>query len=246
VTGLQRHRPRKVVVALDVAVVGLVALGIAGFAFGWPGGPPPAKVRGSLREHPERLALPTRPPLLHESVAARLPIGLSIPALEIDTRVIRLGLNPNGTLEVPSDPSVAGWYRLGVKPGERGAAVIVGHVDSQEGPAVFYRLGQIAPGERIVVRSAGERLTFRVYAVREYPKTAFPTELVYGQTALPELRLVTCGGSFDESTGHYLDNVVVFARWPREESNLRTRIRSPLLYPLSYGARRPSLARAKT
>jgi sortase (surface protein transpeptidase) len=114
---------------------------------------------------------------------------------------------------VPSDYEVAGWYALGPKPGEPGASVVVGHLDSKEGPGVFYRLGKVAPGDLVSVASPNRpAIRFRVYAVREYPKAAFPTSLVYGQTMRPELRLITCGGAFDEATGHYLDNVVVFAR----------------------------------
>jgi sortase (surface protein transpeptidase) len=138
---------------------------------------------------------------------------VSIPAVGVAARVIRLALNSDGTMEVPNDYSVAGWYRLGPRPGEKGAAVIVGHVDSREGPAVFYRLGEVAPGDLVRVASPHRSpLSFRVYAVREYPKSAFPTSRVYGQTTRPELRLITCGGAFDDATGHYVDNVVVFAR----------------------------------
>jgi hypothetical protein len=131
----------------------------------------------------------------------------------VATRIEPLGVEPDGTLQVPADFDVAGWYRLGTKPGDRGAAVIVGHVDSQSGPAVFYHLGTLAPRDVIRVSwQSGASVFFRVYAVREYAKTAFPTRLVYGRTTAPELRLVTCGGRFDDETGHYLDNVVVFAR----------------------------------
>lgn len=136
-----------------------------------------------------------------------------IPAIGLHTRLIGLGLNHDGTLEVPTDYALAGWYELGPRPGERGAAVIVGHVDSTEGPAVFYRLGELEPGSKVRVEWAdGSSVGFRVYAVREYAKAAFPTTLVYGRTPAAELRLITCGGPFDGSTGHYLDNVVVFAR----------------------------------
>jgi hypothetical protein len=122
-------------------------------------------------------------------------------------------VNADGTLKVPNDFGVAGWYRLGTKPGSRGPAVIVGHVDSESGPAVFYRLGTLTRGALVrVAWRSGASLLFRVYAVREYAKASFPSLLVYGETRGPELRLITCGGSFDAETGHYLDNVVVFAR----------------------------------
>jgi sortase (surface protein transpeptidase) len=122
-------------------------------------------------------------------------------------------VNSDGTLEVPTDFGVAGWYRLGTKPGGPGPAVIVGHVDSESGPAVFYRLGTLARGDLVrVAARTGRVLRFRVYAVREYAKASFPTSLVYGETEDAELRLITCGGSFDPETRHYADNVVVFAR----------------------------------
>jgi sortase (surface protein transpeptidase) len=124
-----------------------------------------------------------------------------------------LALNPDGSLQVPTDFSEAGWYDLGPRPGQPGPAVIAGHVDSTDGPAIFYRLGELAPGSLVRIALAdGTEVRFRVYAVREYPKTAFPTSLVYRGIPAPELRLVTCGGPFDAATGHYVDNVVVFAR----------------------------------
>lgn len=193
--------------ALDLLVVGLVVAGATGLAFGRPDGPPPARVSGSLSQRGSPAGH------MHEPPPVRPPSRVSIPAVGVAARVIRLALNSDGTMEVPNDYSVAGWYRLGPRPGEKGAAVIVGHVDSREGPAVFYRLGEVAPGDLVRVASPHRSpLSFRVYAVREYPKSAFPTSRVYGQTTRPELRLITCGGAFDDATGHYVDNVVVFAR----------------------------------
>jgi hypothetical protein len=141
------------------------------------------------------------------------PWRLAIPAIAVKAPIEPLGVEPEGALQVPTDSEVAGWYRLGAKPGDPGPAVIIGHVDSQSGPAVFYRLGTLAPRDLIRVSlESGASVFFRVYAVREYAKSAFPTLLVYGPTKAPELRLVTCGGPFDAGTGHYVDNVVVFAR----------------------------------
>jgi len=217
--GKHGRRRARTVLLLDVVAVGLVLAGLAALVYGRlaAGASPPVRQSGTLsvpsvsapptvRETPS--GRPTAEPASHAA-----PVRLSIPAIGVRTRLIRLGLNPDGTLEVPTEFSVAGWYQLGPRPGERGAAVIVGHVDSTAGPAVFYRLGELAPGSVVHVRLADRTLVrFRVYAVREYPKTSFPTSLVYAATPEPELRLVTCGGSFDSSTGHYLDNIVVFAR----------------------------------
>jgi sortase (surface protein transpeptidase) len=223
-----RHRRRsRPVFALDLLVLGLVVAGIIGIAFGRQGGAPPVSVSGVLPEQRTPIPQAGRARTQDESRPVKAPSRLAIPSIGVRTNVIRLGLNPDRTLGVPTDYSVAGWYALGPKPGETGAAVIVGHVDSKEGPGVFFRLGEVAPGDLLRVTSPNRvALRFRVYAVREYPKAAFPTALVYGQTAKAELRLITCGGPFDTATGHYLDNVVVFARqvetlgghlryWPR-------------------------------
>ena len=237
-----RHRARgSPVLALDLLVVSLVVAGIIGLAFGRQSGATPVRVSGTLPEQGSPKPQAVRARTHDESRPVKAPSRLAIPSIGVRTNVIRLGLNPDRTLQVPASYSVAGWYALGPRPGETGAAVIVGHLDSKEGPGVFYRLGEAQPGDLVRVASTNrDAVRFRVYAVGEYPKSAFPTALVYGQTKQPELRLITCGGPFDAATGHYLDNVVVFARqvetsggqlrqWPREESNLRTRIRSPLL-----------------
>jgi sortase family protein len=135
-----------------------------------------------------------------------------IPAIGVDAPLIPLGLTPDRTLEVPKDWGEAGWFAGGPFPGEPGPAVVAGHVDSTSGPAVFYRLRELDRGDVIVVwRKGGLRSRFRVVSLKWFPKSAFPTELVYGSVDGPALRLITCGGAFDNSTGHYLDNLVVFA-----------------------------------
>ena len=140
------------------------------------------------------------------------PLRIRIPAIGVDARVVRVGLDGGGALEVPSGWGDAGWYVHGPRPGEPGPAVIVGHVDSASGPAVFYRLGALHPGAAIhVMRRDGSAASFRVRRVERWPKDGFPTRRVYGATRGPALRLITCGGSFDRSTGHYLDNTIVFA-----------------------------------
>lgn len=136
-----------------------------------------------------------------------------MPTIGVDTRLVRLGLNPDRSLQVPQDYAHAGWYAGGVAPGQNGPAVLVGHLDSVDGPAVFHRLGELREGDPVQVRRAdGSVGAFRVRRVDQVPKDAFPTAEVYGPVARPELRLITCGGTFDESSGHYRDNVVVFAQ----------------------------------
>ena len=128
------------------------------------------------------------------------------------TRLIRLGITHRGTLQVPSSPSVAGWYTGSPRPGEIGSSIIAGHIDSYLGPGVFYRLRQLHPGNRIYVRQADGRLTiFRVTGVHQYPKSHFPTAAVFGPVPDAELRLITCGGTFDYATHNYLNNVVVYS-----------------------------------
>ena len=121
--------------------------------------------------------------------------------------------NPDRTLEVPTDYGDTGWWSGGSRPGETGPAVIVGHVDSQTGPAVFYRLGELRKGDKVVVvRRDGSRARFTVQGSERFPKDEFPTARVYSRTDGPTLRLITCGGAFDSSTGHYVDNTIVYAR----------------------------------
>ena len=144
-----------------------------------------------------------------------VPVHLEIPAIGVATGLQRLGRAGDGTVEVPSGPDkwdVAGWYEEGTRPGDHGSAVILGHVDSKAGPAVFYRLRLLRRGDRVeVTRAGGSRVTFVVDRVEQYSKRRFPTADVYYPTLKPMLRLVTCGGEFDRASGHYTHNVIVFA-----------------------------------
>jgi sortase (surface protein transpeptidase) len=144
-----------------------------------------------------------------------LPRTLDIPSIGVHTPVMSLGLESDGTVEVPplKRNAPAGWYRNLATPGEAGPAVILGHVDSaRDGPAIFYRLKELRPGARLSVdRVDGSRVYFTVRSVVRYPKKDFPTASVYGYQPGSELRLVTCGGSFDALRGHYRDNLVVYA-----------------------------------
>jgi hypothetical protein len=149
------------------------------------------------------------------SLRRSAPVSVAIPDIGVRSPLLRLGLNPNGSMQVPDISTSAGeaaWYKYSVTPGQIGTAVIEGHVDSQVGPAVFYRLGALRPDDHIDVSLAdGMTAVFRVTGVREYTKVDFPTEMIYGPTNYASLRLVTCGGTFDYATGHYLSSVVVFA-----------------------------------
>lgn len=147
-----------------------------------------------------------------------VPVGLSIPAIGVETGpLVGLGRLPSGEVEVPADYDRAGWYEPGPAPGQFGPAAILGHVDSTSGPAVFYRLRDLRPGDEIEVRrDDGTTAVFVVDRVARFPKDDFPTREVYGNTTgRAELRLITCGGDFDRAARSYRDNVVAFAHLDR-------------------------------
>jgi LPXTG-site transpeptidase (sortase) family protein len=140
------------------------------------------------------------------------PVRISIPAISVSAPVIPLGLNPDRTLEVPTDFGDTGWFTEGPEPGETGAALIVGHLDSQAGPAVFYRLSALQPGDRIeITLKNGSTVRYVARWSKTVRKSEFPTKLVYARTKQPTLRLVTCAGELDEATGRHPDNYIVFA-----------------------------------
>lgn len=140
------------------------------------------------------------------------PAHLRIPAIGVDSSLAPLGLNSDGSIEVPADFNQAGWYDKGPAPGEVGPAVVLGHLDSNTGPAVFARLASLKPGSEILItRQDGTQLRFVVERVASFSTDAFPTDQVYGVTAGPALRLITCGGNFNVGRGRYSANVVAFA-----------------------------------
>ncbi|MBC9006655.1 class F sortase, partial [Micromonospora aurantiaca (nom. illeg.)] len=168
---------------------------------------PPSPSRQADHASPD----PTR----DSGLAASPPIRITIPRIGVRADVLAFGVNDDGTVQVPPlDQAMdAGWYKLGASPGEIGNAVIMGHVDSAEiGPAVFFRLGELRPGDGISVERADHtEVTFQVDGLKSYPKDQFPTELVYGPSDRASLRVITCGGRFDEQKRSYTDNVIVFA-----------------------------------
>jgi hypothetical protein len=144
-----------------------------------------------------------------------VPVSISIPAIGVDTTLLRLGDTADGAMAVPdlaTSDQLAAWYKYSVTPGQLGASVILGHLDGYSRPAVFFRLGSLVPGDRIdVTLTDGVTAVFRVTGVRMYLKSGYPASLVYSAPGYAGLRLITCGGNFDYSTGHYLSSVVVFA-----------------------------------
>ena len=144
-----------------------------------------------------------------------VPVRLEIARIGVSTGLQRLGRDQHGAVEVPSGPhrwDTAGWYAPGTRPGDPGSAVILGHVDSRSGPAVFYRLRELRRGDLVeVARADGSTARFAVQRTEQYDKRRFPTDEVYYPTLTPALRLVTCGGEFDATAGHYRSNIIVFA-----------------------------------
>jgi sortase (surface protein transpeptidase) len=137
---------------------------------------------------------------------------VTLPSIGVTSPLEHLARQDDGTIAAPVDFDMAGWFSAGPQPGQPGPAVIAGHVDSKTGPAVFYRLRDLQPGDPVEVRREdGRVVTFRVTRLEQHAKDEFPSEAVYGPVPDAELRLITCGGEFDRSSGHYLDNLVVFA-----------------------------------
>ena len=140
------------------------------------------------------------------------PVRIEIPSIGVGSELDRVDLLANGSIAPPPEWQTPGWYRRGAKPGQPGPAVILGHVDSTAGPAVFYRLRELAIGDEIrIVREDGSAVRFAVQRSAHYPKARFPTGDVYLPTPGPTLRLITCGGPFDRAAGRYRKNLVVFA-----------------------------------
>jgi len=142
------------------------------------------------------------------------PVEVAVPAIAVRSALVGLRLNADGTLQVPGDYARAGWYSQGPAPGDAGQpAVIVGHVDSTKGPAIFFRLRQLRAGDAVLIRRAdGSAVRFVVYRTTQYPKDNFPAGQVYAPTPDAELRLITCTGTFNRAAGSYLDNFVVYAK----------------------------------
>jgi hypothetical protein len=140
------------------------------------------------------------------------PQSITVEAIGVSAGTVGVGLDSNGAMEVP-EVDLTGWYELGPRPGDPGPAVVVGHVDSQAGPAVFFRLGELTTGDRITVGYLdGVEVDFEVVVVEQHPKDELPVDQIWESTDEPVLWLITCGGAFDSSTGHYVDNIVVHAR----------------------------------
>ncbi|MEU6982385.1 class F sortase [Streptomyces sp. NPDC046324] len=194
-----------------VAVVLLVGVHLVrGGTEEWRAGGPPQPLAAAAPEHAAVLAPAAGPGAL----PASRPTRVRVPAVRIDTPVTPVGLDAEGWIDTPpaDETGLAGWFTGAVTPGEKGTAVVVGHVDTPDGPGVFYELGALGKGQRVeIARQDGRTAVFSVYGVEVVPKDDFPAERIYRTSPHPELRLLTCGGGFSRQKG-YDGNVVVSAR----------------------------------
>lgn len=156
--------------------------------------------------------VPPTAPVASAPTAAEVgvPTRVEIPAIEVDEDLVPVGLQADGAMQTPNF-GVAAWYELGPRPGAPGPAVVLAHVDSKAGPDVFYRLRELEPGDRVTVHRADGSSTFVVDAREQVDKEQLPYERIWSDTTEPVLRLITCGGAFDDSTGNYLDNIIIYA-----------------------------------
>jgi Sortase domain len=205
-----RHPSRKwalIAAALVLIGSGCIVLGLQEHHHALAGPAPSLKAPKQLKA--ASASAPAKVAVL--ATARSTPVELNIPALSLSVSLSTLGLNADGTVQVPTDIQQPGWYGLGPSPGEVGSAVILGHVDSQAGPAVFFKLSSLVAGDMVNVTLAdGVTAQFKVTSASTYPKANFPDQEVYASHGFSGLQLVTCTGVFDSETGHYLSNAVVY------------------------------------
>lgn len=204
-----RHPRRSLLRVLAGVAFAITMLGVGSVACGQ---------HGTFEEPSVAAIAPAEkaPPSAKVPVAAPMPesepVSIEIPSLGVSSEVMALGLQPEGSMEVPTGAYPAGWYTAAPTPGELGPAIIAGHVDWNGDPGVFFELHKLTPGDDVTVRRHdGSTALFRVDNVSQYPKNEFPTEAVYGNIDHAGLRLITCGGIFDRSAHSYVDNIVVYA-----------------------------------
>jgi Sortase domain len=205
---LVRRRPRRILVRV---LTGLAAV-CAVFSLGLVA----CGLEPEVDQPPLSVPAPGAPAPAGGSVAAPLlrsePVRIEIPVLGVSSELMDLGLNRDGTMEVPPGAYPAGWFTGAPTPGERGPAIIAGHVNWSGHAGVFAKLHELEPGDQVaVVRHDGSTVLFRVDQVNRYPKHLFPTQAVYGNLGYSGLRLITCGGDFDRTAHSYVDNIVVYA-----------------------------------
>lgn len=201
-----------------ILIVGLVMVAVGAFivahALNAGSQLPPAAAQDIPSTVGTQVPFAPNPASVAAPLRASAPMTLVIPVIKVNAPVTSLGLNSNGTVQVPplDNHNLAGWYDRSVTPGAKGTSVILGHVDDYAGPSVFYNIKNLHKGEAVdIVRADGVTAVFSVDGVQKATKTNFPTSDVYGNVSYPALRLVTCGGPFDPKSGEYLDSIVVYA-----------------------------------
>lgn len=195
-------------------LLGILALLLG--ASGWIGltrpGEEPARAAPASSPSPVTATATAEPVATVPTDQGVRPTHLRIPAIGVSATVTSLGIQPDRQVEVPENPDEVGWYRLGALPGQVGSAVLLGHVDSKAGPAVFHRLRSLRPGDEVEVLSTdGTATRFEVTSIATYANEVFPAQKVYRPAGRPGLALVTCGGRYDAANGGYQSNVVVYA-----------------------------------
>jgi len=217
--GALRVAPNRVYVVLCALLLAAAVLLVGSY---FAQSPPPPAPPGALGAVPAAMtgpagnagsgSIPGASAADSFSMTSSPPVSVRASVVGIHSQLVQVGLDRNQAIEVPASYSEAAWYRLGPTPGTLGAAVIIGHVDSFHGPGVFFNLGDMRPGQIIDVARADKSVAhFRVDAINRYSKDLFPTEAVYGPINYAGLRLITCSGTFDETTRSYDSNTVVFA-----------------------------------
>ncbi|RSM54237.1 class F sortase [Amycolatopsis sp. WAC 01376] len=211
------RRAPLVLAAVLLAVLATLAIVLSGPGETGQAAPPQVTAQAATSTTPPSGAPVPEP--AGEAVAEGLPkvdpLSIDVPKIEAKSSLVPLGLNADNTVEVPpiTRPMQAGWYVHGPTPGEVGPSVILGHVDGNKQKGIFFRLKELAPGDKVsIARKDGKTAEFAVTKVERVAKDKFPTDAVYGDTTEPELRLITCGGVFDKASNNYLDNIIVFAR----------------------------------
>ncbi|WP_406209581.1 class F sortase [Streptomyces sp. NBC_01017] len=211
--------PWRAAMPRGLLLAGLMPLVLAVCVLGWvgSGSGPSLLAPAPVASHRARTTLiaegggPTRSPSLSRSA----PTRLLIPSIGVDAPFTELAIGRSGHLKAPppDDTNLVGWFAAGPSPGERGTAIVAGHLDTKTAPAVFARLSTLSPGREISIRrAAGTTVTFVVEAIDNFPRDNFPDDRVYADTPDAQLRLITCGGSYDHAKKRYNENTVVFAR----------------------------------
>ena len=202
------HHRRLLWTAITVVVLTGAALTAIGLGGGGAALPPPVAYPATSTAAPSTGGHTST----LEVTARSAPGRLTVPRLGLSVTLGTLGLNADGTVQVPGTPEQAGWFDQGPTPGQLGSAVVLGHVDSWRGPGVFFTLRTLVAGDQLDVTLVdGVVAQFAVTSVQTYLKQAFPARQVYGSHGVSSLQLVTCGGAFDSATGSYLSNVVVYS-----------------------------------